>query len=62
MCGHFQDFPVASEPHVDQSALSKMRGATMLSTRLTTGLGGLFVVTALLFVVQLYNGMMVFPL
>jgi hypothetical protein len=34
----------------------------MLSTRFTTGLGGLFVVTALLLVVQLYTGMMVFPL
>ena len=34
----------------------------MLSTRLTTGLGGLFVVTAFLLVVQLYAGMPVLPL
>ena len=34
----------------------------MLSTRLTTGIGGLFVVTTLLLVVQLYTGVEAFPL
>jgi len=39
-----------------------MQGATMLSTRLTTGIGGLFVVTALLIVIQMYTGIQAFPL
>lgn len=34
----------------------------MLSTRVTTGIGGLFVVTALLLVVQMYSGVQAFPL
>jgi len=38
------------------------RGASMLSTRFTTGIGGLFVVTALLIVVQMYTGIQAFPL
>jgi hypothetical protein len=62
MCGHFQDFPVAGEPHVDQTAHKNCRGASMLSTRFTTGIGGLFVVTTLLIVVQMYTGIEAFPL
>ena len=38
------------------------RGASMLSTRFTTGIGGLFVVTTLLIVVQMYTGIQAFPL
>jgi hypothetical protein len=34
----------------------------MLSTRFTTGIGGLFVVTTLLIVVQMYTGIQAFPL
>lgn len=40
----------------------ELQGAIMLSTRLTTGIGGLFVVTSLLVVVQLYTGVQAFPL
>ena len=34
----------------------------MLSTRFTTGIGGLFVVAMLLIVVQMYTGIQAFPL
>jgi hypothetical protein len=37
-------------------------GAIMLSSRFTTGLGGLFVVTAILFTVQIVSGAQVYPL
>jgi len=62
MCGHFQDFPVASESYVDQRTLKNLRGASMLSTRLTTGLSGLFAVTTILFAAQLISGVQAFPL
>jgi hypothetical protein len=39
-----------------------MKEATMLSTRMTTGFGGLFAVTAILFAVQLATGVQAFPL
>jgi hypothetical protein len=37
-------------------------GAIMLSSRFTTGLGGLFVVTAVLLAVQVATGVQAFPL
>jgi len=35
---------------------------TMLSTRMTTGFGGLFAVTTILLAVQLVTGVQAFPL
>jgi len=62
MCGHFQDFPVAGEPYLDQTAHENFGGPSMLSTRLTTGLSGLFAVTTILFTAQLITGAQAFPL
>jgi hypothetical protein len=62
LCGDFQTLPMAVEPRVSQSALIKAGTMMMLSTRMTTGFGGLFAVTAILLAVQLVTGVQAFPL